>query len=440
MNEDFRIITPFSGTITGEMSVPGDKSISHRVAMLAGVATGESVASNFLLSEDCLNTLGAMEMLGVQVERDGANVKIKGLGGTLSEPSAVLDLGNSGTGIRLLAGLLAGQGFSVEMTGDESLCSRPMGRIKKPLELMGADVHLTGEKGCAPIRIEGAVLKGIEYELPVASAQVKSCALLAGLFADGVTTVVEPKPTRDHTEKLLSAMGADIEVSGLTVKLKGSGQVGPSLKAGNWDIPGDFSSAAFWMAAAACREGSDLLIRDIGLNPRRTAFMDVLRRMGADIECRKSSVEGQTGWEEVGDIRVKGGSLKGTEIGGEEIPNLIDELPLVAIVGALAEGQTVIRDAAELRVKESDRISTVAKGLLAFGVPVEEKPDGMVVTGAASVSGGGEIDSYGDHRIAMGMAVLGLFADAPVKILHTDCVATSYPGFWEMFRVKTQSC
>jgi len=354
----------------------------------------------------------------------------------LKKPAKTLDMGNSGTGMRLMAGLLAGQPFTSEMTGDESLRSRPMRRIKEPLELMGAKIELLGDNGCAPIRIHGGKLHGIEYKSPVASAQVKSCVLLAALFAEGKTVIIEPEPTRDHTERLMKALGIWLKVDGLTVSLEGSGPKGPTLKARDIVVPGDFSSAAFWIGAAAAKEGASALIENIGLNPRRTAFLDVLKRMGADIQLEAQS-SGKGELEPAGRITVKGRRLRGTEVGGKEISNLIDELPMVAIVGALADGKTVIRDAAELRVKESDRIATVCKGLRETGVNVEEKPNGMVIAGGARIRGGVEIDSFGDHRIAMGMAMLALSADAPVNILNVACIATSYPGFWRDFAVMT---
>jgi len=426
-NVDSRVVRPCP-RIGGVIRVPGDKSISHRAAMLTGLTSGGSTIERFLLSEDCLNTLRAVEELGASVNRTAAVVRIRGTGGVFTRPTGVLDLGNSGTGMRLLAGLLAGQRFASEMTGDASLRSRPMRRIKEPLELMGAKVELLGENGCAPMRISGGVLRGIEYELPVASAQVKSCILLAGLFADGKTTVIEPRPTRDHTERMLKAAGIPLECDGLRISLKGFGRAGPRFEGRKWTVPGDFSSAAFWMTAAACREGSEVEIEGVGLNPRRTAFIGVLCRMGAEIEV---IAECEKEWEPAGTVRVKGGRLNGTEVGGDEISNLIDELPLVGVAGALAEGKTVIKDAGELRVKESDRIATMCAGLSALGVDVEEKPAGMIVRGASRIRGGTEVDSHGDHRIAMALAVLALFADTPVRIVNTACVSTSYPGFWD---------
>jgi len=439
--------------IRGAVRVSGDKSISHRLAMLAALASGESVVRGFLPSEDCLGTLRAVEQLGANVAREGDTVRIRGTGGRFRRPAAPLDLGNSGTGARLLAGLLAGHDFAAEITGDASLCSRPMRRIQEPLERMGARVELLGRNDCAPIRVTGGRLRGIEWRVPVASAQVKSCVLLAGLFAEGRTTVTEPARSRDHTERLLRALGAPADTAGLTAGVTGTGGGPCAFPAGAWRVPGDFSSAAFWITAAACRPGSELRVADVGLNPRRTALLDVLQRMGADIRSQKSEVRIQKTedsrlkastldprpsgsappdeWEPRGSVTVKGCALKGTEVGGAEIPNLIDELPLVAVAGALAEGRTVLRDASELRVKESDRIAVLAAGLRAFGVRVEERPDGLIVEGARALRGGVQVVSGGDHRMAMAFSVLALAADAPVRVRDISCVATSYPGFWD---------
>ena len=419
--------------LSGTIRVPGDKSISHRVAMLGGLADGVTAVEGFLRSEDCLNTLRAVEALGADVAWEGDRLLISGTGGQYRRPGDALDLGNSGTGIRLLSGLLAGHAFSCSMTGDASRCSRPMGRIKVPLEKMGARVELTGERGCAPIHVTGGGLAGITYALPVASAQVKSCVLLAGLFARGTTTVIEPKPTRDHTEQLMAAMGAPLAVDGLSISVRNASGDVPVLRAGAWRVPGDVSSAAFWLAAAAAAEAASVTIEGVGLNPRRTAFLDVLKRMGAKVEIRPLTA--QNNWEPIGDVTVTGSALEGTVVGGAEIPNLIDELPLVAVLGCLAKGQTVIRDAAELRVKESDRISTMADNLSELGQDVEVTPDGMIVRGGRAIRGGCEVRSHGDHRVAMCMAVLALFADAPVAVQDTDCIATSYPDFWQHLEI-----
>jgi len=420
-------VTPCS-RIAGELHVPGDKSVSHRAAMLAALADGTSTLTAFLASEDCLNTLAAVEALGAVVERDGTTVTITGTGGTFRPSGGALDLGNSGTGMRLLAGLLAGQAFETELTGDASLCSRPMQRIKAPLEAMGARVELTGEKGTAPMRVGGSPLHAISYPLPVASAQVKSCVLLAGLYAEGATTVIEPRPTRDHTEQLLRGMGVPVSVDGLSVSVEGFGSQGPQLAAGPINVPGDFSSASFWIVAAACRPGSHVTLRNVGLNPRRTALLDVLKRMGAGLSITATTAS--DAGEPIGDIAVDGAPLHGTVVEGDEIPNLIDELPLVAVAGAMAEGQTIIRGAEELRVKESDRIATTVAMLQAVGVQVEEAPDGMTVTGGP-VRGDASINSHGDHRIAMCAAILGLVGEGSVEVVNTDCIATSYPSFWD---------
>ncbi len=412
--------------ISGTIEVPGDKSISHRLAMLCALANGTSEIDNFLCSEDCLNTLYAVEKLGAEITRDNKHITIRGTGGIFSPPDAPLDMGNSGTGMRLLCGLLAGQGFSATLIGDESLSARPMKRISIPLELMGAKIELTGERETAPIKITGGLLRGITYHLPMASAQVKSAILLAGLFAEGTTEVIEPLPTRDHTEQLLQAMNIPVTVNGLSISLEGYAGKSIPLTAGKWFVPSDFSSAAFWITAAACSPESEITVKNVGLNKRRTALLNVLTRMGADIRCIPDS---RKLYEPIGDIIVKGAQLTGTTIGGEEIPNLIDELPLVAIAGAIANGTTIIKDAGELRVKETDRIATVTKNLQLLGVKVTEKDDGMIISGPNNIKGNVELNSYGDHRIAMAMAILSKHADAPVTINNTACISTSYPGF-----------
>lgn len=424
MNESLK--TAPGGLVRGAVRVPGDKSLSHRVAMLAGLATGESEIRGFLRSADCLSTLGAVAALGAETEVADDAIRIRGTGGRFRAPVSDLDLGNSGTGMRLLSGLLAGQPFTCTLAGDASLSARPMGRIAKPLEAMGARVELLGAGGCAPIRITGGGLTGIEYALPMASAQVKSCVLLAGLFATGSTAVLEPSATRDHTEHLLAVLGVPVRTDGLRIELDGYGEEGPRFEGRTWVVPGDFSSAAFWLVAAAAAPGSALRVEDVGLNPRRTALLDVLRRMGADVSVEMREEDGCP--EPMGTITVCGGELRGTEVGGAEIPNLIDELPLVAVAGALAQGRTVIRDAAELRVKESDRIAVMARNLAVCGVSVTEHDDGMVVEGPGAL-GGATVSSYGDHRVAMAMLMLGLFCPEPVVVTDTACIATSYPGF-----------
>lgn len=432
--DETRIVHP-GGFRGGTLSVPGDKSISHRVALVAGLSRGVSEVRGFLEAEDCLNTLKAMVAFGARVwAEEGADgepvLKIEGTGGKMIEPVGALDVGNSGTGMRLLAGLCAGNAIRVRLTGDESLSGRPMGRIKKPLELMGAKVTLA-EDGTPPMEIEGGGLHSIDYCLPVASAQVKSCCLLAGLYADEVTSVLEPVPTRDHTERILAATGAAIKVDGHRISVKGYGAAGPKLAARTYVVPGDFSSAAYFLAAAAAIPGVAVRVEGVGLNPRRTAFLDVLRRMGAGVEVEPESGP-DADWEPRGTITVFGAVLKGVEVGGEEnIPNLIDELPLVAVLGALARGRTVIRDAAELHVKESDRIAAMVENLTAMGVVARATADGMVVDGPARISQKRALKTFGDHRVAMSMAILSIFADCAVAIPRVSCVATSYPTFWQ---------
>lgn len=419
--------------ICGEVRVPGDKSISHRVAMFSGMASGTSEVENYLQSEDCVNTLKAMEALGARsYETPDGKLNIQGTGGKFIEPAGALDIGNSGTSIRLLSGILAGCPFTVELTGDDSLRSRPMKRIKEPLELMGAKVELTGERGTAPMRITGGNLKGIDYLLPVASAQVKSCIMMAGLYAEGITRVTEPVHTRDHTERLLTELGLPITLKGLQIEIEGLGPKGPAIKARPYIIPGDFSSAAFWMVAVAARPGQTMVIRNIGLNPRRTALLDVLRQAGVSVDVKP--YKGTNHIEPAGDVIVKGGTLKPFEVGGDVIPNLIDELPIVFALAALAGGKSIIRDAHELRVKESDRITTMAGNLRLLGVDAEEQPDGMIINGGKPIKPENSVRSYGDHRIAMSMAILGTYATEPVVIQNVACVDTSYPGFWDHLR------
>ena len=428
ISKQTRIVHP-GGFHGGTVRVPGDKSISHRTALLAGISSGTSQIRGFLQAEDCLNTLKAMESFGARSWVDDEGVlSIQGTGGKMIEPAGPLDVGNSGTGMRLLAGLCAGSPITVTLTGDASLQSRPMRRIQEPLELMGARVDLT-PGGTAPMTIHGGQLHGIEYRLPTASAQVKSCCILAGLYAEGRTTVLEPIPTRDHTERMLRAVGAPIRVEGQNISIDGYGPQGPRFLARPYVVPGDFSSAAYWLAAAAAIPGLTVCAEGVGLNLRRTALLDVLRRMGARVQIERTSAP--TDPEVYGNVTVTGAELKGTAVGGEEIPNLIDELPLVAVLGALAQGQTVIRDAGELRVKESDRIAVMVENLSYLGVEAAERPDGMVISGPAKVVPEKSIRSYGDHRIAMSMSMLAIFASAPVTIANVACVDTSYPEFWE---------
>lgn len=403
--------------------------MSHRAAMIAGISNGDCLIRNFLPSEDCLNTLKAMGALGVGYtileELDGfgpTTIRISGRKMQLVKAPMPIDCGNSGTGMRLLAGLLAAQPFDTELYGDASLSSRPMGRITVPLAQMGAEIDTLGEKpGCAPLLIHGKQLQPITYEMPVASAQVKSAILLAGLFCQGKTTVIQPAETRDHTERMLAAFGVRTHREGNAITLRG-GQI---PEARDFRVPGDISSAAFWIVAAAALKGSRLLIQDVGLNETRTAIIGVMVRMGAKIS---DMVHNQEDGEPIGNIEVCGRGLTGTVIRPEEVPNLIDEIPVIAVAAALAEGTTVIRNAKELRVKETDRITTVVENLRRMGADVTEFEDGMEIVGGKPLHGA-VLDSYGDHRIAMAFAIAGLFAEGETVITNTDCVNTSYPGF-----------
>jgi 3-phosphoshikimate 1-carboxyvinyltransferase len=411
-----------------DLEVPGDKSISHRAAMLAGIAEGTSRVTGFLPSEDCLNTLAAMRSCGVdcrvRAEVEGAgptDLVIAGRAMRLEAPSQPIDCGNSGTGMRLLAGLFAGQSFNTELFGDESLSGRPMGRIIVPLERMGARIEACGKtEGCAPLKIAGSDLRPMSYELPVASAQVKSAVLLAGLFCDGVTTVIQPATTRDHTERMFEAFGMEVRQEGQAISVQG-GQI---PRGRDFHVPGDISSAAFWIVAAAARPGAKLTVRRVGLNPTRSAILDVIERMGAKVIRRPDP---QAVGEIFGDLEIHGAALRGTELLPGEIPNLIDEIPVLAVAGALAGGEMVIRHARELRVKETDRIATTVQNLEAMGARVDEFEDGMVVHGGPLR--GAVLDSFGDHRIAMAFAIAGLFAEGETRVVNTACVRTSYPGF-----------
>ena len=420
--------------LRGELCVPGDKSISHRVAILAGLAKGKTSVTNFLCSEDCLHTVTAMRQLGAMVEPEPNphSFSITGVDMHPEAPQGEIDCGNSGTGMRLLAGVLAALPFESQLTGDESLCSRPMGRIIKPLELMGAQIAACGTKpGCAPLKIVGRKLHGISYSLPVASAQVKSALLLASMFAKEPLTVHQPALTRDHTERLFAHFGIPCTTcdNGLSVRTEGAA----FPQARSIDIPGDFSSAAFWMVAACVVPGSDLILRRVGLNPTRTALLHVLCRMGANIEI----IDEQTSCEPYGDIVVRSAVLHGTELEKEEIPNLIDEIPILAIAAVLAEGKTIIRHAAELRVKESDRIRTVVTNLRAIGGKVEEFDDGMIITGGAPLTGC-ELDSFGDHRIAMSFLISALCSEGTTTLRRCENINTSYPNFAEHLQQLTQ--
>ncbi len=409
--------------IEADIEVPGDKSISHRSAMFAALSDGACRLRNYLPGEDCLGTLRVLRQLGVTIESlSPTEHLVHGVRGRFTEPQADLDCGNSGTTMRLMSGLLAAQPFRCRLTGDASLSRRPMRRIMEPLQQMGAVFEAEGEGGCPPLVVRGtAGLKPLAYRLPVPSAQVKSAILLAGLFADGITTVDQPVPTRDHTERLLEYFGVPVTRAGTSVSVRG----GTLPRARDVDVPGDVSSAAFWLVAAATQPGSSVRVSNLGLNPTRTGILAVLLRMGAKLREEEQT---RGPGEPCGRIEIVGRSLRGTEIGGAEIPNVIDELPVLAVAGALAGGTTVIKDAAELRVKESDRLAVVARHLTAMGADVTEHPDGLEIRGGRPLHGA-RLASHGDHRIAMAFAIAGLFADGETVIENASCVETSYPGF-----------
>jgi cyclohexadieny/prephenate dehydrogenase / 3-phosphoshikimate 1-carboxyvinyltransferase len=413
------------GPLQGELLVPGDKSISHRSIMLGSLAHGITEVSGFLEGEDSLATLAAFRAMGVRIDGpERGDVRIEGVGmHGLQPPSAPLYLGNSGTSMRLLAGLLCAQPFDVCLTGDSSLSRRPMARVADPLRLMGARID-TEDGGRPPLRLHaGAVLHGIDYRMPMASAQVKSSVLLAGLYASGTTRVIEPEPTRDHTERMLGGFGYEVRRNGATVALEGGG----SLRATRVEVPADISSAAFFLVAASIAPGSELLLRNVGVNPTRTGVINILRAMGADIEMLDQR---SSGGEPVADLLVRSARLRGIEIPRDQVPLAIDEFPVLLVAAACAEGATVLRGAEELRVKESDRIDAMARGFERLGVRHETFPDGIRIEGGAI--GAGSIDSRGDHRIAMAFAVASLRAEGPIEIHDCANVATSFPGFRDL--------
>jgi 3-phosphoshikimate 1-carboxyvinyltransferase len=418
---------PLQGTIT----VPGDKSVTHRAIILTALGEGMSTVSAYCRGEDCLNTMRALQSLGIRIEEtpDLLTVHGKGLWG-LSEPNGPIDCGNSGTGIRLLSGLLAGQDFFTVLTGDESIRRRPMGRVVKPLREMGAVI--AGRKGgeLAPLALTGKRLHGIEYRSPVASAQVKSSLLLAALFAEGTTRVREPRLSRDHTERMFQFFGISLTRDNGELIMQGRPAVG--WAGSRVVVPGDFSAAAFFIVGATIVAGSDIMIRNVGINPTRTGLIDVMNRMGADIQILSQREEAG---EPVADLRVKSASLKGIEIGPELIPQTIDEFPILCVAAAVAEGDTVISGAEELRVKESDRIATMSAELRDMGAQITEKPDGMVIRGLGRagengrLSAAGKAQSHGDHRVAMSLAIGGLTASTSMTIADCGCVETSFPKF-----------
>jgi len=423
------IVQP-GGAVNGTIRVPGDKSISHRSIMLGAIADGTTTVDGFLEGEDALATLNAFKAMGVAIDGpENGRVKIHGVGRDgLKAPAGDLYVGNSGTTIRLLSGLMAGQKFEVTMSGDESLNKRPMERVAAPLREMGATVD-TGEGGRPPLRIKGgSALKAIHYDMPMASAQVKSCVLLAGLYSTGETSVSEPAPTRDHTERMLRGFGYPVMKRGNTISLVGGGR----LQGVHIDVPADISSATFFMVAASIAPDSDIVLQHVGINPTRIGVINILRAMGGDIALDNKR---EVGGEPVADIRVRSAQLKGIEIPEDQVPLAIDEFPALFVAAACAEGKTVLRGAEELRVKESDRIQVMADGLQALGVKAEPTPDGIEIEGGGpslNVMGGGEVQCHHDHRIAMSFAIAGLRASAPILIKGADNVATSFPNFVEL--------
>ncbi len=420
-----RTVNPAAG-LRGEIEVPGDKSISHRSIMIGSLATGTTVVRGFLHGEDNHATLNAFRAMGVTIEEGAAGVlRIEGRGlHGLEEPGDVLDCGNSGTTIRLMTGLLAGQSFFSVLTGDRYLRRRPMKRVLAPLAAMGARIWGRGGGDLAPLAIQGGSLRGTSYVSPIASAQVKSALLLGGLYAQGETTVREPHLSRDHSERMLAYFGADVRpfAGGVTL-VPGKPLVGQEVQ-----VPGDISSAAFFLVAALITPGSELLIRNVGVNPTRSGIIDILQAMGGSIELLDLR---EMSGEPVADLLVKSSKLRGIDIGGEVVPRAIDEFPVVSVAAAFASGTTAIRDARELRVKETDRIAAMTDALTRLGARVAARDDGMDIIGGCPLSGG-RVESRGDHRIAMSMAVAALGAGGPVAIEDTACTATSFPNFWAL--------
>lgn len=410
--------------LSGMLQVPGDKSISHRAVMLGSIAKGKTTIVGFLDGEDCLSTIEMFKQLGVTITRNGTDVVVESPGiNNWQTPAKALDAGNSGTTARLMFGILAGSSVTSTMSGDQHLSKRPMKRVTDPLELMGANITSEGQADYLPLTITGTTLQAIDYLMPVASAQVKSAVLLAGLQAQGTTSVTEIAVSRDHTERMLVQFGAQLEQQDKVIKIEG----GQQLTGTDVVVPGDISSAAFFMVAAALVENSDVSFLKVGLNPTRTGILDVLESMGVEIEL--SDEQGFSG-ERYGTVRIQHSKLHGTEIGGDLIPRLIDELPVLALLATQAQGTTVIKDAEELRVKETDRIEAVATELRKLGANIETTPDGMIITGPTPLTGA-TLQSYGDHRLGMMAAIAGLITSSAVQIDNPSCIAISYPRFFE---------
>ena len=417
-------------SLRGEITSPGDKSVSHRAVIFNALSnTNTAKITNFSPGADCSSTEHIMKSLGVEITRklgggaDGDTLTVKGVGlEGLVEPDDILDAGNSGTTTRLMSGILAGQDFVSVLTGDQSLKNRPMGRVVNPLTTMGAKISGRANNTLAPLVFHGGSLRGINYNMPVASAQLKSCLLLAGLRADGITNLSQPAESRDHTERMLSAMGAVLKKEGLDLILQPS-----ELETIDVEVPGDISSAAFWMIAAVCHPDAELLIRNVGVNPTRSGIIIALKKMNAQLKLMD---ERQVAGEPVADVLVRTSDLKGIELSGDTVPLLIDEIPVIAVAAAVADGETVIKDAQELRVKESDRIESSISWLRAAGINAEGTSDGMIISGNQKINGG-SFQSYDDHRLAMSLGIAGLISEQPITISDPDVASISYPGFWE---------
>ena len=406
----------------GKLTIPGDKSISHRAVMFGALAQGTTRITHFLEGADCLSTISCFQAMGIHIQKNKDEVLVEGKGlHGLKAPLDILDVGNSGTTTRLISGILAGQDFTSQLTGDASIRQRPMGRIITPLSLMGAQITSQNQNGCAPLTIQGGHLHGIHYQSPVASAQVKSCVLLAGMYADAPTSVTEPVLSRNHTELMLNYFGAQVTSKGTTASILPQ----PDLKARDITVPGDISSAAYFIAAGLLVPGSEILLCNVGINPTRDGLLRVCQAMGGDITLLNVRNDG----EPTADLLIRSSSLHGTEIKGEIIPTLIDEIPMIAVMAAFADGTTVIRDAAELKVKESDRIQVMTDNLTRMGADVETLPDGMIIHGGKPLHGA-TIDSHKDHRIAMSFAVAGGICEGPLTITDGECVNISYPEFY----------
>ncbi len=419
------IVTSRRG-LRGEVKVPGDKSVSHRAIILSSVAEGMTSIHGIQSGEDVRRTADALQAMGVSITGEGCNdLNVHGVGlRGLREPNEVLDMGNSGTSMRLLAGLLSGQRFFSVLTGDQYLCNRPMGRVTRPLRSMGATIMGRQDVNFPPLAVQGGALRSINHRPEKASAQIKSCILLAGLYAEGGVTIEEPVPTRDHTERMLGLFGLSLKISGPSIHLEGHQQ----MRGGEIWIPGDISGAAFVLAAAILVPDSEVTVRDVGVNPTRTGFLEALAAMGGQFKV--DNLRERSG-EPVADITARYAQLKGIELRGFIIPKLIDELPIISVLASVAEGQTIIADAEELRVKETDRIRAMVEGLHKMGADVEETPDGLIIQGNPEITGA-QCSSYGDHRIAMSLIIAGLRARGETIVEDTDCINTSFPGFMHL--------